>query len=164
MLYPIRNWKITVSQAIIDRAQPDSQSHCLKAEAIRECIPGIWSVRVSADSATFNLGGSHLGPDPDDKYEATRFHYPFPGRVTGIAADFDKRGKKERESFKPFTFTLDKRTGTSAPVMWRGPATQPYRKRKTHTKSNTQRRCSVRRHAGLAVISGKAKRGEADAN
>ena len=140
-----KSWNIAVDEPIIKRAQPNSQAHCLIAEAVRARIPGAWSVRVTTEAVKFNLGGDYKTYDP----EATRFRYDLPSRVGIMAANFDK----DRDSVKPFRFQLDARTATYAPVLWRGPASKPYQKRKRYRRTSAGRRCTERRHVGLAVVS-----------
>ena len=140
----IRSRPINCSQAIIDACKPNSQGKCGIALGTRESVPGAWSVRVTAESVCFNLGGDHRSG------EGTRYHYPLPARAGQWAARLDQHGKA---AVRPIKFTLDGRQATSAPVLRRGERDIPYRKRKTHKKSSTTRVCSSRRHAGLAAHS-----------
>jgi hypothetical protein len=150
MLAP-KSETIKVTREIIDESLPNSQVHCMVANATRQSIPGAWSVHVTSDTIWFNLGGDHRGGD------STRFCYQTPGRVGVEVKRFDdlyeKYGPEGVKRIKPFSFRLDKRSATYAPVIRRGPRDKPYRARVHKGRQKTIQRCTVRRHAGLVVAS-----------
>ncbi len=91
--------RVEVSQAVIDKSCVADSSHCMIADAVKECYP--WARNVTVDIQTIRLS------DPD---RGVRFTYLTPRQAQLALLDFDAG-----EPTEPFSFTLPRR---SAHVQW----------------------------------------------
>src|SRR3974390_1998032 len=113
----IASHKIKVTKEIIRNCLPNSQTHCMEAYAVRIAIPGSWSIKVTSESIRFNLGGNHR------EGEGTRYNYPNPRRAGRHAENLDRlydeghTMEQIADIIGAFTFSIDGRQATSAPVI-----------------------------------------------
>lgn len=87
--------RVTVSQRVIDGACRADSSHCMIADAVRECYP--WARNITVDVQTIRLS------DPEN---GVRYAYLTPRQAQLALLDFDAGVKTE-----PFAFTLPRRSG-----------------------------------------------------
>jgi hypothetical protein len=142
-----KSYTVRVSQHHIDIAEQDSQTHCMNAEGTRDRVPDAWQIRVTAETVKFNIGGDNDTPD----IPALKFVYPVPGKAVLNVEQHDKEGPG---TIKPYTFVLDGREATYAPVIRRGSLNKPKRKLKNRTRKSGLRRSCARRVWGRVGVSG----------
>lgn len=137
-----KNFTVSITDDILKRSKPGTSKECMVAMAVREQIPGAWSVNVSSDSIRFNLGGER-----DD--EGTRYSFPTPALAAMCIQKFDD-GKKVR----PFRLRLQAAQCYTSPVLKRGSQRKSRHKKKTRQRPAA--RCTVRRFHGIRLIEGAA--------
>ena len=99
-----RGFQVEVTKRIIAKAQKESSSHCMVADAIRE-IPGASSINVTQDYARFNWYGF-------------RYTFRLPAKIAILVKDFDAGLE-----VPPFGFLLRKDQGfPPVPMRVRRPA------------------------------------------
>jgi hypothetical protein len=89
--------RISVSQDIINSACRADSSHCMIADAVRDCCP--WARNITVDIQTIRLS------DPE---HGVRYTYLTPRQAQLALLDFDAGVPAE-----PFSFTLVRRSGHS---------------------------------------------------
>lgn len=125
------------TQQAIDSAERNNAGHCVVAQSIRLTDPAFTSVRVTAETASFN-------------YNGWRYSYPVPATVAKNVVAFDKGAE-----IKPFKIKLQ--NPYLRPVL-ESPGkshTGPRKRRKKRGPVACKREC-VRRYHGLKIITEKA--------
>lgn len=137
-----RSFKIRITQQLIDTAEQCDSVQCMIAIALRDQHDA-WSIRIDDRLIRFNTGKKGT-------LEARRHFAETPAWV---AVEL-RKWEEDRQSIKPFSFTLDKNLINSDNVAQRGKAVRPYKPRdpEWYQKMRAKPKRVKRRYAGRQGI------------
>ena len=137
MYRKIPDMTVNVTFSIIEKADGFMGGTCMIAIALRE--HGVSSIKVGTERIRFNLNG-------------WRYDYPFPQWVFERQKLFDALssdgvvGAERAKQVKAFKFRLDGRRATCAPVLLKGPNSNPTKTKSDAPRVDRGRRCKRRYH------------------